>query len=45
MMAIGGVAGAVIGLGLWFLSALAPEFVGRNEDEKERRNGKEEKKA
>ena len=45
MMAIGAVAGAVIGLGLWFLSALAPEFVGKADDEKDRRNGKEAVKA
>ena len=39
-MAIGAAAGAVVAIGLWFLSALAPEFIGE-EDTKRRNNGKE----
>ena len=37
-MIIGGVAGAVIALGLWFMAALLPEFSG---DSKEKESGKE----
>ena len=39
-MVIGAAAGAVIAIGLWFLSALAPEFIGE-EDTKRKSNGKE----
>ena len=39
-MAIGAAAGAVVALGVWFLSALASEFIGE-EDTKRRNNGKE----
>ena len=37
MMVIGGVAGAVIACGLWFLSALALEFRGREEEDRQRK--------
>lgn len=37
-MIIGGVAGAILGCGIWFLAALAPEFGKNRKDEK---NGKE----
>lgn len=37
-MIIGGVAGAILGCGIWFLAALAPEFSKNRKDEK---NGKE----
>ena len=39
-MVIGVAAGAVVALGFWFLSALAPEFIGE-EDAKKRNNGRE----
>ena len=40
-MAIGAVAGLVIACGLWFLSALAPEFLGQTAAEPKKKSGKE----
>ena len=40
-LAIGAAAGLVIACGLWFLSALAPEFLGQTAAEPKKKSGKE----
>ena len=45
MMAIGAAAGLVIACGLWFLHALAPEFLGKSYTEEQKKAGKEAAKA
>ena len=45
MMAIGAAAGLVIACGLWFLNALAPEFLGKSYTEEKEKTRKEAAKA